>query len=123
MGLYSSSRLSASSYDKSCNSCKPQAAVAPLKFPNPNPSNYEILRAEQTGRNLVVEVRYPDCTNYEGRKILVFLKTGLKQLQDQGSIDPHFSNNQYMKSPFARFEPTERGWNEALRTAKMQELL
>ncbi len=40
--------------------------------PNPNPLNYKIINYSHEGRFLVVLIEYPDCTNYEGKKILVY---------------------------------------------------
>jgi hypothetical protein len=100
---------SSASYDK-----KPASypnTSTPL--PNPNPDNYEVLKTFQMGTYLIVELRYPDCTNYEGKKIMVYEKTTIKQLLDQGKIDPHFSNHPYFRSPVARFEPSMKGWDMA----------
>lgn len=89
--------------------------------PNPNPNNYKILRCEQIGKYLVLELQYPDCTNYEGKKILLFKDIKLMDLVNQGSIDPHFSNNDAYHSPIARFAPTEAGWEMAVFTAKYKD--
>lgn len=79
--------------------------------PNPNPENYTILaHKEFSNGKLLVKIQYDDCTNYEGKKILLYDKCTLKQLQDQKLIDPHFSDNKEFKSPIARFEPTIQGW-------------
>jgi hypothetical protein len=59
-------------------------------------------------------MKYLDCTNYEGIKILLFTDTTLSQLHKQKVIDPHFSDNKTIKSPFARFEPTPFGWSTAV---------
>ena len=87
---------------------------------NPNPRKFEILRSLQVGENLVVEIRYPNCTNYEGRKIVVYrgadLVSLLKQAKKTG-IDPHFSARDDLITPFARLEPTEEGWQAAERLA------
>lgn len=80
--------------------------------PNPNPNNYKIKRAEEIGKYLVVEINYPDCTNYEGNKIIVY-KTTLDKLLKQEKIDPHFSDNNKYIQPIARFVPTEDGWEMA----------
>lgn len=103
--------LSRSSYDSTASIGRSR----PL--PNPNPLNFQITRAEQVGSGLVLEVLYPDCTNYEGRKVLVYDGVTLGQLHAQGSLDPHFSDNAERISPMARFEPTERGWALALQVA------
>ena len=81
--------------------------------PNPDPSNYKILKWSLLFEPyLVIEIQYPDCTNYEGRKILVF-KTDLGTLLAQKQIDPHFSESKKFLSPIARFEPTASGWLNA----------
>jgi hypothetical protein len=93
-------------------------------IPNPDPNNYKIIRSEtcipksKKGKKkrriyLVVEINYPDCTNYEGNKVLIYEGIMLRDLLMQQLIDPHFSDNKKYKSPIARFEPTQRGWNMA----------
>ena len=82
----------------------------PIANPNPDPSNYEIIETFQEDNILVVKIRYPNCTTYEGLKILVYFDVTLEQLKQQKLIDPHFSENKNFASPIARFEPTERGW-------------
>lgn len=79
-------------------------------LPNPKPNNYQIIRFLERNGNLIIEIKYLDCINYEGRKILVFEKCTLEELKKQKLIDPHFSENKLLKSPIARFEPTEHGW-------------
>ena len=39
---------------------------------NPNPHLFDIIRALLVGNLLIAELKYRGCTNYEGRKILVF---------------------------------------------------
>lgn len=82
---------------------------------NPNPLNYEIIKTFErvTGRRtnyLLVDIKYPDCTNYEGRKILLYENVSLCQLKLQKQIDPHFCESVDYFSPIARFEPTKEGW-------------
>jgi len=52
----------------------------------------------------VLRVRYLDCTNFEGIKVMVY--RGHCVLRG-GSLDPHFSNDP--GSPVARFRPDEDG--------------
>jgi len=97
---------------------------------NPDPSNYEILEAWWCSNSegipgepsdfatngvywLVLKVKYPGCTNFEGIKILVYRDVTLKQLKEQKLIDPHFSDKIGWKSPIARFKPTKQGWELA----------
>lgn len=107
-------KISGSRYDD-----KPTAlyVVKTTTLPNPNPNNYTILDKVRIGKHLVIKIQYHDCTNYEGVKILLYRNTTLLSLVKQKAIDPHFSNNKKYKSPFARFEPTEEGWETAIETA------
>ena len=82
----------------------------------PDPTVFSILDFKQVGHLLLVKVRYPQATNYEGVKILLYRNTTIQELIAQGArcgIDPHFSESKDFKSPFARFEPTELGWDAA----------
>lgn len=94
-------KVSKSSYDK-----------IDVRLPNPDPSNYKIVRSKQFKKYLAVMINYPNCTNYEGNKICVYECT-LKQLLKQKKIDPHFSENKKFYSPIARFIPNENGWEMA----------
>jgi len=80
----------------------------------PNPNVFRIRKMEQVKNNVVVLIHYPNCDNYEGNKICLYKNTILKQVLDQIYIDPHFSNDCGL-SPFARFEPTEKGWEMAVK--------
>lgn len=87
--------------------------------PNPNPSNYKLVREELVGQVLIVEVEYLGCTNFEGRKIMCY--QGVRSFEElqticKGVIDPHFSKSR--KSPIARFKPTKSGWLMAKILAK-----
>lgn len=79
-------------------------------------SIFRLVRHKQLGDNLVVEIVYPTCKNYEGKKILVFLDTLYAEILKQTSIDPHFRETGL--SPFARFEPTEKGFQAAIEFLK-----
>ncbi len=86
---------------------------------NPDPNNYQLIKAEEYNGYLVVIIKYPDCTNYEGQKILVFKGITLLQLVNQKLIDPHFfPGDKKYTSPIARFVPTEEGWNMAVALVK-----
>lgn len=70
---------------------------------NPNPSNFNITRIIKRGAYLIAIVNYPDCTNYEGDKILVFEKVSVASLMSLTKLDPHFVAKSV--SPIARFAP------------------
>lgn len=87
----------------------------PKAPPNPNPERFRIIRGDQVFGHLVVEIEYAGCTNFEGRKVLVFADITERELRREKIVDPHFSETGL--SPVARFEPTERGWRLARITA------
>lgn len=101
------------------SSCKARSTYVPPS-PNPNPSRFSIIRMAEYGNArttaTVVEVQYPDATNYEGKKILVF-KAPFAKIKKQKRLDPHFCDDGHL-SPFARFEPTVDGWAAACKLAK-----
>jgi hypothetical protein len=101
-------RNSASIYDKPCPVNKDK------KSPNPNPENFEVKAIEKIGDFYLITIFYPDCTTFEGMKILVYYKIDIKKLLLQKSLDPHFSMNKKFISPVARFEPTRRGIEMAI---------
>lgn len=87
-------------------------------FPSaPDPINFEILEIIQVKNHVVAKIKYPDCTNFEGIKICLFVYTTISYICGLKSIDPHFSEDS--DSPFARFKPNEVGWKMAIEMAKM----
>lgn len=86
---------------------------------SPNPSNYEIVGAMEIAcncgqhRGCIIEAIYPDCTNYGGRKIMVYISP-MDSVISHGRLDPHFSDDGKSISPIARLEPTERGAESAI---------
>jgi len=110
---------SSSSYDKA--DPEPKVIVKTVNqtfLPVPNPENYVLKMIQQVGNHLVLMVNYPECLNYEGDKVLVYKNCTMQELRNQGSIDPHFSCNLHFKSPFARFEPTDEGYEAAVDLAE-----
>lgn len=80
-------------------------------FTSPNIYNWKLIRKEVFDNGYVIEVKYSDCTNYEGLKILVF--EGKYVYQE--ALDPHFRNSAF--SPIARFKPDKEGWERAINLA------
>jgi hypothetical protein len=66
--------------------------IKKVTLPNPDPANYSVIRSKVVNGYLILELKYHDCTNYEGRKIMVYECT-LDDLLKQKLIDPHFCNN------------------------------
>ena len=104
--------------DCSC-SCEKTARTYLLNTTSVDPNSFKIQRCIRVGNYTVVEINYPDCTNYEGNKILVYEDLDIIKLTKLFKIDPHFCDNGTHPSPIARFEPTKRGWNMALMFARM----
>lgn len=79
--------------------------------PNPNPSNFKILEYIEIKKHLVLVVKYIGCTNYEGKKILVYANTTYNEIKQYSQLDPHFHDDRKssFKSPIARFAPTDLG--------------
>jgi len=98
-------------FGSSC-SCEPRISLPPRTLPNPDPKNWVFLDHRQMGNYLALKLHYPDCTNFEGDKILVF-EAQLKDVITRQAIDPHFCDNGHL-SPIARFEPTQEGWDDAV---------
>jgi hypothetical protein len=107
-------------YGASSSPPPPAPAQAP-KLPNPDPYNYSVLEAEQVGQYLVLKVKYPDCTNFEGTKVMVYRGVTPLDLLKQKFLDPHFFESKKVAAPVARFVPTAEGWTMALRFARMME--
>jgi len=93
---------SGSSFDSSDTIPQPQQY-------SPDPTNYTIKKHLQIDNFLIVFIKYHDCINYEGDKILVFKDININILRSQKAIDPHFSDNKLYYSPIARFIPIEEG--------------
>jgi hypothetical protein len=84
----------------------------PLVDPrNPDPKRFKILDVQEFRGHTAARVNYPNCTNYEGMKILVYECT-VNELLKESELDPHFCEGGHL-SPIARFEPTDRGWELA----------
>jgi hypothetical protein len=79
--------------------------------PNPDPENFRIERVLQTGKLLGAMVLYPDCENFEGRKLMVFEGLDEEELRERTSLDPHFTEEGEI---IARFKPDEQGWQDAV---------
>jgi hypothetical protein len=91
-----------------CKDSVSESSPPPVRG-NQDPTNYQVLFVEEIGTYLIATLVYHDCTNYEGRKILLFYNVTEEQLLKQERIDPHFCDSKEHISPIARFEPTERG--------------
>ena len=80
---------------------------------NPDPARFHIIKEQHVGHAVVVRIRYPDCTPFDGNKILVYDDVeAWRDLLNSGVVDPHFLEGTY--SPIARFQGTDTGWQLAV---------
>ncbi len=93
--------------------------------PTPDARNYTIEEVAQTGPNLVLRVKYPNCAKcaYEGNKVLVFLAVSTAEALRWRVIDPHFRDPKMARKPTeapppdARFPANDQGWDDAIEYA------
>ena len=78
-----------------------------------DPKNFRLLHHEKHGRFLIVEVEYPGCTTFKGKKLLVFEAVSYNAISKLTALDPHFCDDRNHVTPIARFVPTVKGWNFA----------
>jgi hypothetical protein len=111
--------FSKSSLDTCDGTCSKSFEQRRQEFGNPDPRRYGVLSHTTVNGYLILELHYPNCTNYEGRKVLLFDRgVTMVRLKRQNAIDPHFSNSAEYNHPIARFEPTARGHAMAVRLAQ-----
>ena len=91
----------------STNYCSDEEQPAP----NPNPDRWSLIQKAEFNNGYVLRVRYLDCTNFEGVKIMVYKGQYIKQEHR----DPHFAPGRL--SPIARFIPTLEGLRMAVSLA------
>jgi hypothetical protein len=81
--------------------------------PNPDPTHWTLLEVDQYAHGYVLTVKYHDCTNFEGVKVMVYKGLYLNKIK---SLDPHFTDDPI--SPIARFRPDAEGIAMARNLAK-----
>jgi hypothetical protein len=106
MGIFG--KMSSSCYDRETSSAYTRTIGNDSR--NPNPYVFKIVNHFEHNGFLLVLINYPNCTNYEGNKVLLFKNMTYRRLMKQKVIDPHFSATDKFNSPIARFEPTALGW-------------
>ncbi len=95
-------------------SCGTSALATPFcdTTPNPNPHRFEIVDAELINGHTLLYVRYPNCTTFNGMKLLLLRGFNIYFTK----LDPHFLNDP--KHPVvARFIPNEDGYKMAVAAA------
>lgn len=79
-----------------------------MKMIDHNEEEFEVKKEREINGWKLMWVYYPKCPN--GDKIMLFDMLKAPKLP-YTRIMPHFGKEE---SPFARFEPTEHGWNSAI---------
>ena len=103
-------RIEVGMYSSRYKGCATYSSMAEnIPASNPDPVNYKVLECVQIGSNVVAIINYPDCNNYNGKKVIVYLNTTTERIKSATRLDPHFDDDSNTLSPFARFEPTELG--------------
>ncbi len=105
--------LSGGSSDKNCGSCTLRETVTKKEYVNinPVPHRFEIMKSKQIGNYVLCQIKYIDCINYEGIKIVVFDGIELTDVLEMKGIDPHFFKDNKI---IARFKPDRFGWKSAV---------
>lgn len=79
----------------------------PVQDPrNPDPHRFHINRIYEIADVTVVDVTYPNCTTFDGRKILVFDGHCMALLKVARVLDPHFLSSNTL---IARLRPDAAG--------------
>ena len=80
-------------------------------LPNdPKPDNFKIVSLRQIGKCVLGIINYPNATNFEGDKVLVWGNTTVYDVRQLKVIDPHFLKDTKI---IARFRPTSEGYRLA----------
>ena len=85
-----------------------------MPAPNPDPGRWLKLRCLQFANAYVLVVKYLDCTNFEGIKVMVY--RGHESGKVASRLDPHFTEED--GGPIARFRPSEEGIRMAVELAR-----
>ena len=90
------------------------------KSPNPDPQDFKVLSTLTIHGDDVItvaEVYYPNCTTFEGKKILVMRGVTDKIVKKFKSLDPHFVEDGGI---IARFPSTAEGMEDAIQYAELK---
>lgn len=84
---------------------------------NPDPSNFRIEALVEQNGHCLLSVKYPNCTNFKGTKVLL-VKATKKRILGLKVLDPHFLEEGSNIEVLARFRPTKQGWELGLSVLK-----
>lgn len=79
---------------------------------NPDPTKFKIVDFHELDNGYMVAwINYPNCSNFEGNKIIVFRDMNKKKLLALSKLDPHFDK---ANNIVARFRPEQCWFQEAI---------
>lgn len=78
---------------------------------NPDPERFNVERTHTVGSYVCAMIDYVNCTNFEGKKIIVFENSVAEDVWTAKNIDPHFMEEGNI---IARFRPDDEGWSDAI---------
>ena len=87
----------------------PRATIATNN--NPDPEKFTVTKSFVSGTYACALISYANCTNYEGKKIVVFENMTIEDIWNMKVIDPHFAQDGKV---IARFRPDDEGWSDAI---------
>lgn len=95
-----------------------QKELAEMKALAPDPKNWELIDHREANGNILLKVKYPNCKNNKGVKVMIFATT-LAEIVKQKYLDPHFSDENtnvlnLKHHPIARFAPSQWDWAVAV---------
>lgn len=98
--------------------CKYSTTAGRYNINSPNPWKFTIHEIWQYKHATVAIIDYPNCTNFEGSKVIVFRGQQRDALLKAEQIDPHFYQKSTTLSIIARFRPDAKHVDLARQFAK-----
>lgn len=80
--------------------CSDDYTKESVTTPNPNKFNFKILDKKIKGDYLLVHIIYPDCTTFDGKKLILFKGIDFNDLSEMSEIDPHFLEDNNVAARF-----------------------
>ena len=102
-----------------CNCSKESLKNTAPSDLDPRADNFRIIAVEEFANYLVAIVNYPNCTPYNGNKVLIYEDVSIKDITAWKLVDPHFLENKNFTSPIARFPYSAKGIKRAVEFALM----
>lgn len=103
MGMFSKSRQATTQKSRPFASGRRSCWTSP-EAEAPDPSRFRVLQEERIGQLWVAMLHYPNCSNFEGHKVIVCKGAAPSS---RSFLDPHFSEQGDI---VARFAPTPHGF-------------